>query len=252
VLVLAGGSNNGAWEAGVIWGLVHYGQPEDFAWDSVSGVSAGAINTGAAANWEKGTEVEYSEYMSDQWAQMTNKQLFKPWSLNPIDWLLHEQSVLDDSEAIKTLDRIYSYNGRVIKRHFTVSAVDVNTGEYVPMTEKNTPFDNLAQSCMSSASIPGVFPPQQLNGYVFMDGGTVWNLNLNTAVQQCLDDGFTSENIIVDVAICGYTSFPETDIEKNSMKNWQTARSVRDYYLNSNSLWEQAKAYPGINMRYNF
>ena len=43
-LVLSGGSNNGAWEIGVLWGLVHYGDPTDFYWDVVSGISAGAIN----------------------------------------------------------------------------------------------------------------------------------------------------------------------------------------------------------------
>lgn len=64
-----------------------------------------------------------------------------------------------------------------------MSAVDANTGEYVAMTRDNTPFENLAQSSMSSASIPVVFPNQHLNGYNFMDGGTVWDLNLDTAVQ---------------------------------------------------------------------
>lgn len=29
-LVLSGGANNGAWEAGVLWGLVHYGDPADY------------------------------------------------------------------------------------------------------------------------------------------------------------------------------------------------------------------------------
>ena len=29
-LVLSGGGSNGAWEAGVIWGLVHYGDPDDY------------------------------------------------------------------------------------------------------------------------------------------------------------------------------------------------------------------------------
>ena len=56
-LVLSGGSNNGAWEAGVIWGLTHYGDPADYTWDVVSGVSAGAINTGGIATWATGTEV---------------------------------------------------------------------------------------------------------------------------------------------------------------------------------------------------
>lgn len=44
-LVLSGGGTNGAWEAGVAWGLTHYGDPTDFEWDVVTGVSAGSVNT---------------------------------------------------------------------------------------------------------------------------------------------------------------------------------------------------------------
>ena len=113
-LVLSGGSDNGAWEAGVMWGLLHYGTPEDYAWDAVSGVSAGAINTGAAATWKKGTELEFTEFLSDQWAGMSNNQLFSLRSLNPIDWIFHEPSVLDVTKTIETLNRIYSYTGGVI------------------------------------------------------------------------------------------------------------------------------------------
>ena len=31
-LALSGGANNGAWEAGVLYGLINYGNPEDFKW----------------------------------------------------------------------------------------------------------------------------------------------------------------------------------------------------------------------------
>ena len=158
-LVLSGGSNLGAWEAGVAWGLVHYGNPEDFAWDTVSGVSAGSINTGGFATWEKGTEVEFTEFLSDQWAQMTNDQLYTLRSKNPYKLLFKEPSALDDDPAIATLNKIYGHTGGVIKRHFALSAVDANTGDYVPWTDKNTEFKDLAQSSMSSASIPVVFPP---------------------------------------------------------------------------------------------
>ena len=43
-LILSGGANNGAWEAGVLWGLANYGKEEDYYYDVVSGVSTGAIN----------------------------------------------------------------------------------------------------------------------------------------------------------------------------------------------------------------
>ena len=57
-LVLSGGSNNGAWEVGVMWGLTNYGNPEDYYWDVVSGISAGAINTAGTAGWKPDEVVE--------------------------------------------------------------------------------------------------------------------------------------------------------------------------------------------------
>ena len=65
VLVLSGGGSNGAWEAGIIWGLLHYGDPKDFTWDVVSGISAGSINTGALVPWAVGDELAASEWLSE-------------------------------------------------------------------------------------------------------------------------------------------------------------------------------------------
>lgn len=43
-LALSGGGSNGAWEMGVLWGFMHYGDPADFKYDVVTGISAGSIN----------------------------------------------------------------------------------------------------------------------------------------------------------------------------------------------------------------
>ena len=64
-IVLSGGANNGAWESGVIWGLLHYGKAEDYEWDVVSGISAGSINTAAMSPWGVGDEYVMSEWLSD-------------------------------------------------------------------------------------------------------------------------------------------------------------------------------------------
>ena len=77
-LVLSGGSNNGAWEVGVMWGLLHYGNPADFAWDTVSGISAGSINTCLIATWPTGSEYEMTEWMSEKFQTVTNSDV---WTL---------------------------------------------------------------------------------------------------------------------------------------------------------------------------
>ena len=77
---------------------------------------------------------------------------------------------MDDSPGLVTLRDIVDDEG-VIARRFAVTAVDVNTGDYVVMDQKNTAVEDLAQSSIASGSLPGIFQPQIMNGYVFMDGG---------------------------------------------------------------------------------
>ena len=131
-LILSGGSNNGAWEAGVIYGLAHYGDPADFAWDVVSGISAGSINASGIATWAAGTEVEMSQWLSDKWAGIQNKDVWVLRKGNPVNWLLKEPSLVDDSPALVLLKEIVGDKGEIARR-FTVGAVDANTGDFIAM-----------------------------------------------------------------------------------------------------------------------
>ena len=80
VLVLSGGGSNGSWESGVIWGLVNYGNPADFEWDVVSGVSAGSINTVAVAGYPLGQEAEMAQWLSDEWKNLKTEDVWVDWS----------------------------------------------------------------------------------------------------------------------------------------------------------------------------
>ena len=63
-----------------------------------------------------------------------------------------------------------------------------------------------------------------------MDGGTVWNVNLDSAIKECMKVVDDYSDIILDVAICGYSPQPEAEIEKNALKNWMAAKEIKDYY----------------------
>lgn len=41
-----------------------------------------------------------------------------------------------------------------------------------------------------------------------MDGGTGWNINLDSAVQQCFETGASEEDIYVDVLITRFYTEP--------------------------------------------
>ena len=120
----------------MIWGLLHYGDPADYAYDVITGVSAGAINTGFTALWETGQEKEMSEKLSDLWASIQDlDQIFTLRGntiAKEIKGILSEISALDDTPAFEFLTESFKpYES--IKRRFTTAAVDVQTGDYVTM-----------------------------------------------------------------------------------------------------------------------
>ena len=64
------------------------------------------------------------------------------------------------------------------KRKLTISAVDVETGQVVDMTDKNTPIDQLHLAVLASASVPGAFQPTVIDGRMLMDGMAAYNTPL--------------------------------------------------------------------------
>ena len=79
---MSGGGSNGAWEIGVLWGLTHYGDPEKYKWDVVTGVSIGSVNSALLALWKPGEEIKATEYISNLWAQMSTDDIYESWLKN--------------------------------------------------------------------------------------------------------------------------------------------------------------------------
>ena len=76
------------------------------------------------------------------------------------------------------------YEFEKIEKRISLGAVNVDTGEFTVFDQKNTYFTDLVQAAVSSSSIPGVFPPHVWHDGrgTFMDGGTVYNTNVNSAI----------------------------------------------------------------------
>lgn len=139
-------------------------------------------------------------------------------------------------------------------RRVSVSCADANTGEFVEWNQKNTNYYDFGQAGLSSGSIPVVFPPQVFQGATCMDGGTVWNTNIDSAINQCLDMGATREEITIDIVNVGGTNFNPTPEHEanNSIGNFMMARDLASYYKETMNMLEEVKGAPGINIRYYF
>lgn len=70
-----------------------------------------------------------------------------------------------------------------------------------------------------------------------MDGGTIWNINALSAVQQCIDDGYREDQVILDVMLCGgYTELTNINETSTTIPNYMRKRSWSGFYNGMNAL----------------
>jgi len=199
-LVLSGGGSNGAWEAGVLWGLANYGAEEDYMWDVVTGVSIGSINGSGLSLFAPGEEKEATDFIYKTWQTIQTNDIWQQWPTGPVEGL-YRPSIFDSSPGFETLKRIFEgFDG--YKRHLSLTAVDIETGHVVNMTDENTPFEELHKAVIASASVPGIFSPTEIDGRILVDGMTAYNVNAQEAIDRCRGLVDDDRNIIVDVLVC--------------------------------------------------
>jgi len=130
VLVLSGGGSNGAWEMGALWGFLHYGNPEDFTWDVVTGISAGSINAISAMGWEIGDELAMTEWGSDLWLNLTTPDIYRMWPDGIRDALNNQRGLFDNTPLREYLNNLLATFDGEFKRRISIGTVDANTGDY--------------------------------------------------------------------------------------------------------------------------
>jgi len=70
-----------------------------------------------------------------------------------------------------------------------------------------------------------------------MDGGTIYNINLEGAVRQCLDLVDSESKIIVDVFICEAEASPDILTESGAAwRNFFRSHEIGKFYGSTNSL----------------
>ena len=157
--------------------------PEDTRYEVLSGVSAGSINLAGLVLFEIGDELNATQYMVDNWEPLTHKNLWEFWPREFTDAFFKESGVLDTEPLRNTLTEIMGNMTK--KRKLITSAVDVASGVYTAMDWDNLTPDEYVSAVVASASVPIAFPMTELRGRYYMDGGTVWNTNMITAIDKC-------------------------------------------------------------------
>ncbi len=209
VLVLQGGGALGAYQAGVYEALMDAGHTPDW----VAGISIGAINAAIIAGNPPERRVERLRHF---WELVSSQLLLRPVAVGeharsyfndasaafavmfglpgffeprlPPPWTYpsgaaQALSYYDTSPLRRTLTELIDFdliNARQMR--FSVGAVNLRTGNFVY-------FDNMEQDIrpehiMASGALPPGFPPVEIDGEHYWDGGLVSNTPLQYVLDQ--------------------------------------------------------------------
>jgi NTE family protein len=202
ILVLAGGSVKGAFQAGVIKALFEQGyQP-----DAIYGVSAGSLNAAYLVN-QFGQQanahlpISYPQAAQDLWdfweLRITHPQsLSKPFNLFELGWsaLTKKFKGLVDTSPLRELlqDVLQSRNLSASPVGLKVGAVNVLDGA---MHYVDPSFENFQEYLMASSAVPILMPVVKINGETrksYLDGG----LRDVAPLQKAIQDGATEVVVI--------------------------------------------------------
>lgn len=207
VLVLQGGGALGAYQAGACWKLADSGIDMDW----VAGISIGSVNAAILCGnppgqrferlrtfWEQitarclpppvrtgaRTRSLYSDIAAAEVVMFGAPGFFRPrlpmafWPVNPAPPL----GVYDTSPLAETLNRLVDFDYLNDKGpRLSVGAVDVQSGNFVYFDSRETRLD--ARHIMASGALPPGFPPVEIDGRLYWDGGLVSNTPLQYVMQ---------------------------------------------------------------------
>lgn len=201
VVVLSGGGRLGAAQVGALRALLEAG----IVPDAVVGSSVGAIN---AAYFAMEPTLERLDGLEQIWCGLARRDIF------PGGWLTVARRLARRCSHVYSPERLRSTLAEAIPQPDLADAVipchvvttDLHTGEAV-WWNSGDPVDVLS----ASACLPGLFPPVQIDGRMYVDGG----VSCPVPTQRALDLGARRVwvlNLARDVS-----GFPRAEHQMNAL-----------------------------------
>lgn len=251
-LAFSSGDESAAYQAGVLKGLVESYSADEVNYTAISGISGGAVNAVILANYEAGQEAAAAERMSTFWTSASNSELYKNWLGGIAEGLLikgglyNDKELKDFLESDKGLKDMTSPN----KRYIDIGITDVLKGTYKDMlSEDLMDSDTFYNTMYAEFAFAGFFPPVDAMGSEWFDGSTIWDLDIFSAVNKCLET-HDAKDVVVDVAMTSAKTLKVVDASdyKSIHMLWRYLEVSR-YYSSMDGLLRAQFAYPDVTFR---
>lgn len=203
-LVLSGGGVKGAFEAGVLKALTEKGK----SWGIMAGVSAGAINAAFMAQYRPEQQFAGAIHLVELWKSIKDSDIKKRWF--PFGKLhsLWTGGLYDTSPLLSLIKKHLSALDLSISRvDLRIGAVSLNTGEYKYVSGIEP---DIHKWVLASSAFPVAFPPVEINGELWIDGGVRDTTPITDVYDYSID---------VDVVVTSYlgAKIKNENVKKNPL-----------------------------------
>lgn len=223
--------------------------PENRSYDVTTGISTAAINAAGLSMFPPGQELDAAIFLKKTWLAIDQKNIFVDWPLGIINGVLFQKGFFNNEPYF---DYINSFlKNAVFKRKFSIGVVNANDGVYHTFNE-STPLKELNNFFVASAAIAGFFPYVVIGNDTFIDGSTLFSVDLFTAIQRCLAiTGNIQQDIIIDAV---FTEKQES-MEKNMTGAHTIAMLMRYFQINgflvsTYYIQDVLRHFPDVHFRY--
>eukprot|EP00948_MAST-09A_sp_MAST-9A-sp1_P001782 g1782.t1 len=249
VVALSGGGDKGAYEAGVLNGLIKGLQSPEAQWDVVTGISAGSINLGGLISYPIGSEDQAAEFLVNTAESLTKSDIYHNWPLGILQGLF-ESGLYNTDPLAATLKRLV---GGPYYRRFVVGATSYYSGNLVVWNETFSDADVLT-GMRASAAIPGIFEAVKARNDLFGDGGVKEGVNILDGITRCLEITSDLKEISVDVVLAmGYGSIKPEDVKGQTLPLLLRAYDIMRFKSSLDRIDEAQRIFPpetGLDFRY--
>jgi hypothetical protein len=248
-IAFSSGDQTSAYQVGVLKGLVEQSAPGETSYSAVSGVSGGAVNAVIMASFPVGQEAAAVERMQSFWDNSANTKLWKDWAGGLAEGLLVKGGLYNNKPLLNFLTTEMA-DIFPNQRFVDVGLTDVLTGQYQDFYAGDLVGSELAQVMLGSFDYAGFFAPEAALGAEWFDGSTVWDIDIFSAVNKCLETHLP-EDVVVDVVMTNSRNLKQVDASnyKSIDMLWRFLHVTR-YYNTMDGLLRAQFAYPTINFRH--
>ena len=250
VLSIEGGGTEGAFEAGALNAFSEFLKLDDLEYDIITGVSVGTLTGGALSFSSNSNLTRTINLISNLWLNITDNQIFTNWK----DWgiingILFKPGIFDNSPEKSLVNTILHQVGDKLHRNFTIGITDAQQGIY--FTESDPVITNALHFITGSSAMPGAFPPEQIDQFLGIDGGTTYNLDLFSPIHFCKSNGYQENQIIIDALLTDSLKIQVINSTNfTSMWMYNRAKSIMKIHKKYFFLNETMEIHPNIIWRY--